>query len=83
MSPILATLTSRSDSNFERSNISLKENKRNGVDPISNGLECCVRKNEGKIYGFRQTELVLHGATFFATCPAMDDYAKDGGPGEV
>ena len=27
MSPILVTLTSRSDSDFERSNVSLKENK--------------------------------------------------------
>ena len=34
VSPILVTLTSRSDSNFERSNISLKENKRDGVDLI-------------------------------------------------
>ena len=33
MSPILVTLTSSSDSNFERSNISLEENKRDGVDP--------------------------------------------------
>ena len=32
VSPILVTLTSRSDSNFERSNINFKENKRDGVD---------------------------------------------------
>ena len=32
VSPILVTLTSRSDSHFEQSNISLKENKRDGVD---------------------------------------------------
>ena len=38
MSPILVTLTSRSDYNFERSNISLKGNKRDGVDLNSNGL---------------------------------------------
>ena len=44
--------TSRSDSAFERSNISLKENKRDGVDPNSNGLEYCIRKNEGKILSF-------------------------------
>ena len=46
MSTVLVTLTSRSDSNFERSNISLKENKRDGVDPNSNGLDYCVQKNE-------------------------------------
>ena len=58
MSPILVTLTSRSDSNFERSNVSLKENKRDDFDSNSNGLGYCVRKNEGKFYGFRQTELL-------------------------
>ena len=52
VSPILVTFTSRSDSNFERSNISLKENKRNGVDSNSDGFDCCVRKNEGKILWF-------------------------------
>ena len=31
MSPILVTLTSRSDSDFERSNVSLKESKPDGV----------------------------------------------------
>ena len=49
MLPILVTLTSRSDSNFERSNISLKENKWDGVDPNYNGLKFCVRKIKGKI----------------------------------
>ena len=52
MPPILVTLTSRSDSNFERSNISLKENKRDGIDSNSNGFDNCVRKNEGKILWF-------------------------------
>ena len=51
VSPILVTLSSRSDSNFERLNISLKENKRDGVDPNSNGLEYCVRKKESKVFG--------------------------------
>ena len=50
--PILAMLTSRSDSNFERSNISLKENKRDGIDSNSNGFGYCVRQNEGKILWF-------------------------------
>ena len=44
-SPILVTLTSGSDSNFERSNIGLKETKPNGVDSNSNGLDYCVRNN--------------------------------------
>ena len=52
MSPILVTPTSRSDSNFERSNISLKENKRDDVDLNSNCFYYCVRKNEGKIVWF-------------------------------
>ena len=52
MSPILVTLTSRSDSNFKLSNISLKENKPDGVDLNSDGLDYWVRKNEGKILWF-------------------------------
>ena len=52
MSPILVTLMSRSDSNFERSNISLKENKRDGVDSNSNGFDYYIRKNEGKTLWF-------------------------------
>ena len=40
------------DSNFERSNISLKENKRDGVDSNSNGFDYCVRENEEKILWF-------------------------------
>ena len=57
MSPIVATLTSHSDSNFERSNISRKENKRHGVDLNSNALDYCIGKTKEKFYGFRQTEL--------------------------
>ena len=52
VSPILVTLTSRSDSNFERLNISLKETKPDGIDSNSNGLDYCVRNNEGKIRWF-------------------------------
>ena len=51
-----ATLTSRSDSDFESSNINLKENKPGGVDLNSNGFDYCVRKNKERFYGFRQTE---------------------------
>ena len=42
----------RSDSNFERWNISLKGNKRDGVDSNSDGFDYCVRQNEGKILWF-------------------------------
>ena len=41
-------LTSHSDSNFERSNISFKENTQDGVDPNSNAFYYCVRKKEGR-----------------------------------
>ena len=36
------------DSDFQRSNINSKENKPDGIDLISNGLDYCVRNNEGK-----------------------------------
>ena len=52
MSPILVTLTSRSDSDFELSNVSLKENKPDGVNPNSNDIEHYVRKTEEKIRWF-------------------------------
>ena len=52
VSPILVTLTSRSDSDFERSNVSFKENKPDGVNPNSHDIDCYVRKNEGKILWF-------------------------------
>ena len=52
MSPILVTLTSRSDSDFERSNVSLKEDEPNGVNPNSNDIDYYARKNEGKITVF-------------------------------
>ena len=43
---------SRNDFDFERSNVSLKENKPDGVNPNSNGIDCYVWKNEGKIRWF-------------------------------
>ena len=52
MSPILVMLTSRSDSDFECSKISLKENKPDGVNPNSKDIDYYVRKNEGKILWF-------------------------------
>ena len=52
MTPVLVMLMSRNASNFERSNISLKENNRDGVDLNSSSLGYCVRKNLGKIACF-------------------------------
>ena len=50
--PVTLTLTSRSDSDFERSNVSLIENKPYGVNLNSNDMDYYVRKNEGKILWF-------------------------------
>ena len=49
---ILVTLALRSDSDFERSNASLKEDKPDGDNPNSNDIEYYVQKNEGKIRWF-------------------------------
>ena len=57
MSPILVTFTSPSDSNFEQSNISLKENKPYGVDPNSNSFYYCVRKKEGRTLRVEEVKL--------------------------
>ena len=59
MSPILVTLTSRCDSNFECLNISFSENKMNGFDLSSNGVDNCVGKNGGKIQFF-YSGLITH-----------------------
>ena len=66
MSPILVTLTSRSDSDFERSNHSLKENKPDGVDPNSNDLDYYVRRTGmmEKFYRFRQTVIDIFHYSF-------------------
>ena len=45
-------LTSQSDSDFERSKVSLKENKSDGVNLNSNDIDYSIRKNEGKILWF-------------------------------
>ena len=42
VSLILVTLTSRNDSDFESSNVSLKENKPDVVNPNSNDIDCYV-----------------------------------------
>ena len=44
MSPILVMLTSCTDSDFEHSNFSLKENEFDGIDPNSNNLDYCVQR---------------------------------------
>ena len=61
VSPILVTLMSRKDSDFERSNVSLKENKPDGVNPNSSDIDYYVRKNEGKILWFSADCHLLHG----------------------
>ena len=43
------------------SNISLKENKPDGVDLSSNGLDYCVRNNEGNILRFSTDCTAVHG----------------------
>ena len=61
MSPILVMLTSRSDSDFERSNISLTENKPDGVDPNSNwGSITAFERTKENFYGFWQTEVTRY-----------------------
>ena len=45
-------LMSRSDSDFERSKVSIKESKPDGVNPNSDDIDYYVRKNEGKILWF-------------------------------
>ena len=52
VSPILVTLTSRNDSDFERSSVSLTENKPDSVNPNCNDIDYYVGKNEGKILWF-------------------------------
>ena len=57
VSPILVTLTSRSDSDFKRSNISFNENKLDDIDLSSDSLTTAFERTKEKFYGFRQTEL--------------------------
>ena len=52
VSPILVIFTSRCDSDFESSNVSLEENKPDGVNSNSNDIYYYVRKNEGKMRRF-------------------------------
>ena len=60
MTPILVTLTSRSDSNFECSNINLVENKPDGIDLTLTTLTTTFERTKEKLDGFRQTFLVDH-----------------------
>ena len=59
MSPILVTLTSHCDSDFERSSIGFNENRLDGVDQNSNVLDYCVRKNGGKILRFSEDCIII------------------------
>ena len=52
VSLILVTLTSRSDTDFESSNVSLKENNPDGVNPNSNDIDYYVRKNDERTLWF-------------------------------
>ena len=61
VSPIPVTLTSRSDSNIESSNVSFKGNKPDGVNPNSNDIDYYVRKNEGKIPWFLADQIYSLG----------------------
>ena len=65
MSPILVTFRSRSDSNFERSNISPK--KINGMALIRTLTvwTTAFEKTKEKFYGFRQTAIALDRFNFF------------------
>ena len=60
VSPILVTLTSHSDYDFERSNISFKENKPDGVDLNSNVVTTAFERTKEKFYDFRQTAMATH-----------------------
>ena len=48
-------LRHKSDSNFERSNISFKENIPDGVDPNSTVSAITFEEKQDELYGFRQT----------------------------
>ena len=55
VSPILVMLTSRNDSDFESSNVSLKENKPDGNNLNSNDIDITFERMKEKFNGFRQT----------------------------
>ena len=59
MLPVLVMLTSRSDSSFERSNISLKGNKGLALIRTLTVSTTAFERTKEKFYGFRQTELVM------------------------
>ena len=63
--------TSYSDSDFERSNISFKENKPDGVDPNSNGFDYCFRKEEGRALRF-SADCISNGAEISDMSTALD-----------
>ena len=73
VSPILVTLTSHSDSDFECLNVSLKENKPDGVNPNSNDIDYYVRENEGKILWFSADCTDTYGALCFICQIEVED----------
>ena len=75
MSPILVTLTSRSDSDFERSNVSLNEDTTDGINSNSNDIDYYVRKNEGKIIRF-SADCADMGGTWLHVRPPLISAAE-------
>ena len=51
-------LTSRNDSDFESSNVSLKENRPDGVNPNSTIATTTFERMKEKFDGFRQTQYI-------------------------
>ena len=87
--PILVTLTSHSNSDFKRSNISFNENKPDGVDPIPTVSTIAFERKKKEFHGYRQT-VSWKGPASSCTLNfermlsvRIDDYAKDGGSREV
>ena len=73
MSLILVTRTSRSDSDFERSNVSLIENKPDGVNPNTTNIDYHVQKNEGKMVWFPdKVNLLCKFETKTMVCSKME-----------
>ena len=81
MSPILVTATSRSVSNFERSNIGLKVNKLDGVDSNCNSLNYGVRKKVfGTLFsgvGENGLQLTFIDSSEFAFCSSSSNICFD------
>ena len=71
---------SRSDSDFESSNVSLKENKPGGVNPNSNDINYYVRKSEEKnrwfSAGWSEESMIFWHLASVASCTAIPGISK-------